>query len=69
MKKASGIGKEWFEQAAAFAEYATGKTVEEVNSIETDETGHNTQADLVSSVTIGIDDFKAVIEKALATAK
>ncbi len=69
MKKASQIGKEWFEQAAAFSEYVAGKTVEEVKAFATDETGHNTEADLVSSVTVGIDEFKTVIEKAFNTAK
>lgn len=69
MRKASPIGKEWFEQAAAFAEYTVGKTVEEVKAFETDETGHNTEADIVSSVTFGIDDFKLILEEALNTAK
>ena len=32
MKKASGIGKEWNEQAEAFAKYTVGKTVSEVNN-------------------------------------
>ncbi len=69
MKKASKIGKEWFEQAAAFSQYIVGKTVEEVKAFTTDETGHNTEADIVSSVTVGIDEFKTVIEKAFNTAK
>lgn len=69
MLKASKIGKEWFEQSAAFSVYATGKTVEELKGIEVDETGHVTDADLVSSVTVGIEDFNIVIEKALASAK
>lgn len=33
MKKASGIGKEWYEQAAAFAKYVEGKTANEVAGI------------------------------------
>lgn len=69
MKKASKIGKEWFEQAAAYAEFATGKTVEDLKGIEVDETGHVTDADLVSSVTVGNEDFNIAIEKALANAK
>ena len=31
MKPASPIGKEWFEQAAAFEDYLVGKTVSEIN--------------------------------------
>ncbi len=69
MKKASKIGKEWYEQAAAFAEFIVGKTVEEVKGFATDETGHNTEADLVSSVTFGIDGFKLIVEEAFNTAK
>lgn len=69
MRKASKIEKEWNEQAAAFAEYIVGKTVEEVKAFETDETGHNTEADIVSSVTFGIDGFKLILEEALNTAK
>jgi hypothetical protein len=69
MRKASKIGKEWFEQAAAYAEFATGKTVEDLKAIEVDETGHVTDADLVSSVTVGNEDFNIAIEKALASAK
>lgn len=64
MKKASAIGKEWNEQAAAFAAYATGKTVEEIKGIAVNEKGAATDADLAASVTVGIGDFVAVVEKA-----
>ena len=33
MRGNSGIGKEWNEQANAFAEYIVGKTVDEVKGI------------------------------------
>lgn len=36
MKKNSGIGKEWYEQVKAFAEYVAGKTVAEIKAIELD---------------------------------
>ncbi len=68
MRGASKIGKEWFEQAASFSEYVLGKTSEEVAAIAVDG-GKATDADLVSSVTVGIDEFQLVIEKAAATAK
>jgi hypothetical protein len=64
MKKASAIGKEWYEQADAFAAYVVGKTVEEIKGIAVDESGHATEEDLVSSVTVGIEDFQTIYEKA-----
>ena len=39
MKAASGIGKEWNEQAAAFASYVTGKTLDEAMGIAVTEEG------------------------------
>lgn len=64
MKKASQIGKEWYEQAAAFAQYVVGKTADEVAAIGMDAEGNATDADLVSSVTVGIDGFLDVVAKA-----
>ena len=69
MKKASQIGKEWYEQADAFAKFIVGKTAEEVTGIAVDEEGSTTDADLVSSVTIGIDAFQSIVTKAAETAK
>ncbi len=69
MKKASKIGKEWDEQAAAFAKYVVGKSVDEVKGIAVNEEGVTTEAELTSSVTVHIADFQKVIEKANATAK
>ncbi len=55
---------EWNEQAAAFASYVTGKTVEEVKGIAVDEGTKPADADLSASVTIAIGGFQALIEKA-----
>ena len=66
MKKASKIGKEWNEQAAAFAKYVTGKTPDQVANIAVNKEGHPTGSDLLASVTIGIDDLKAALAKAAA---
>jgi len=63
MKKASSIGKEWDEQAAAFCAYVTGKTVSEAAGIAVNEKGAPAGADLASSVTVGIGDFLSLIEK------
>lgn len=68
MRKASGIGKEWNEQANAFADYVIGKTVEEVKGIAIDE-GVPAVADLDASVTIHVTDFIAAVEKAVENAQ
>ena len=60
----AGAIAEWNEQAASFAAYVTGKTVDEVNGIAVDESTHPTDADLASSVTIAIGGFQALITKA-----
>jgi hypothetical protein len=65
----SGIGKEWNEQANAFADYVVGKTVDEVKGIAVNQEGIATDADLTSSVTIHIGDFIAGVEKAVANAQ
>ncbi len=63
MKKASTIGKEWNEQAEAFAKYVVGKTVSEVKGIAVKE-GVPTEAELTSSVTVHVTDLMTIIEKA-----
>jgi hypothetical protein len=69
MKKASGIGKEWYEQAEAFAAYVEGMTAEEVKEIKVDEQNYPTQTDLKASVTISIGGFMEGIEKAVGMAQ
>lgn len=69
MKKASGIGKEWDEQASAFASFVEGMTVDEVKGIKVDEQNHPTESDLKSSVTISIGAFMEAIEKAVGMAQ
>ncbi|MBQ9989602.1 MAG: hypothetical protein IJP31_01465 [Lachnospiraceae bacterium] len=64
MKAASSIGKEWNEQAAAFAAYVTGKTIEEVTTIAVTEEGKAGDADLAASVTVSIGSFIQLVEKA-----
>ncbi|HPT87474.1 MAG TPA: hypothetical protein PL004_06435 [Bacillota bacterium] len=69
MKKASKIGKEWNEQAAALAKYVTGKTINQIKGIAVDAGGHPTGSDLKSSVTISINGYIAAIEKAVKQAQ
>ena len=64
-----GAIAEWDAQAAAFASYVVGKTVEEVKGIAVNEGTKPTEADLTSSVTIAIGGFQAAIESAVANAK
>lgn len=69
MKKNSGIGKEWYEQAQAFAEHVKGKTMDEIKAIELDGEGRPTGADLKTSVTIHVNDQIRLLEKATMMAK
>ncbi len=68
MKKASAIGKEWYEQANAFSTYVTGKTIDEVKGIAISAEGLAADTDLVSSVTVHIGSFITVVDKAVASA-
>lgn len=69
MKKASGIGKEWYEQADALSAYVIGKTVKEVKAIAVDESTKPTDAELAASVTVSIGGYVEAIEKAASNAK
>ena len=64
MSKASAIGREWNEQAAAFAAYTVGKTADEVTGIAVSETGGAADADLAASCSIAIGGFQSVVAKA-----
>jgi len=69
MQAVSGIGKEWYEQAEAFEQYVMGKTLEDINGIETDDNGYIKDDTLSTSVTISISDFQAAINKAVENAR
>ena len=69
MKPASGIGKEWFEQAAVLEEYFVGKTSSEVDGIAVDESTKPTDADLLAGVTVSIGGYKTAAVKAVENAK
>jgi hypothetical protein len=69
MKSASAIGKEWNEQANAFAAYVVGKTVDEVNGIAVTSDGLAGDADLAASITVHIGDFIGGVAKAVANAQ
>ncbi len=69
MNKASKIGKEWNEQADAFAKYVVGKTVAEVKGIAVNAEGVPSDKELSATVSIHIADLTAAIEKAVNNAK
>ncbi|MBR5317514.1 MAG: hypothetical protein IKU39_06450 [Lachnospiraceae bacterium] len=69
MRGFSGIGKEWNEQAAYIADYAEGKTVEELKTNAIDEAGMVKDADLASGATIYMGSFIWAIEDAVNNAK
>ena len=57
MGKVSSIGKEWDEQAAAFASYVTGKTVAEALVSPSRRTGNAGAPTSPPPSTIGVGDF------------
>ena len=62
MKRASTIGKEWHEQAAAFARYVPANPA--VAGIAVDAGKRPVDRDLQATVTVGIGDFQAALAKA-----
>ncbi len=60
MKAISPIGKEWYEQAAGFCAFITGKTLDEAIAIAV----NPSETDVVASCTIGTEDFLKLIVKA-----
>ncbi len=68
MKAASSIGREWNEQADAFAAYCVGKTADEVAGIAVTESGTAADADLSASCTVHIGGFQEVVVKAVNNA-
>lgn len=67
MKSASPIGKEWYEQVAAFEAWAKGKTAEEVKA-GIGEDGYASDADLKAGCTIYANGFATVTAKAVENA-
>lgn len=69
MKKASSIGKEWYEQAKALGDWMVGKSVDEIKAMKTTQRDDShpavpDEADLTSTVTITVQDYIAGLEKA-----
>ena len=64
-----GAVAEWYEQAAALASYAVGKTVDELKAGAVGETGYAQDADLATSATIYLGGYVSAIEVAVAEAE
>lgn len=74
--KANGsqIGREWYEQANALADWMKGKTVAEITGLKTKEVDENHKrvpdvSDLLSSVTIDVGDYLDALKLAYDNAK
>ena len=67
MVKASEIGKEWFQQADALAQFAVGKTVEEVKSGISG--GYASDVDLATKASIYLGGYVSAVERAVENAK
>lgn len=68
MKAYAGSKYEWNEQAQALADYAVGKTVDELKNGAVNESGKAKDADLAATATIYIGGYVAGIEAAAANA-
>ena len=69
MKAYGGAAYEWYEQAAALASFAVGKTAEELRSGAVNESGKANDADLATTATIYLGGYVAAIEQAVANAQ
>lgn len=68
MKYASEIGKEWYEQIAAFEAYAKGKTADEI-AAAVGADGYAADADLKAGCTMHITDIAKAVAFAAANAQ
>ena len=68
MKGASPIGKEWYEQIAAFEAWAKGKTADQITA-GVGENGSPSDADLKAGCTINVTDIAAAVANAVNNAQ
>ncbi len=74
MKAVSTIGKNWFEQIAELEKWMVGKTVDEIKALKVKQRDASHVAvpdvpELTSLVTITVEEYLEVVEKAYNTAK
>ncbi len=68
MKGASPIGKEWYEQIAAFEDWAKGKTADQITAA-IDGEGYASDADLKAGCTIHVGDITTAVANAVNNAQ
>lgn len=73
MKKASPIGKEWYEQMASLEEWMVGKTIDEIMAMPVKEKDENHKSvpdveELTTSVTMTVEGYLAAVEDAVNNA-
>jgi len=64
MKAKSPIGKEWYEQVAAFEKWMTGKAIGSITTLKVTESGKPDIPELTSSVTISVESLIAAVQEA-----
>ena len=69
MANASSIKKEWYQQAAAMADYTEGKTVEQLKNGDISNGYASEGSDLAASATIYLGGYVSAIEVAVNNAK
>ena len=69
MKAYGNATYEWYEQAAALANYAKGKTLDQLKNGAIGESGKPTDADLASTATIYLGGYVSAIEEAVNNAQ
>ena len=69
MKQYGGAKYEWYQQAAALASYAVGKTAGQLRSGAIDESGYAADADLATSATIYLGGLVSAIDQAVQDAR
>ncbi len=65
MKKASSIGREWYEQIAELEKWMIGKTIDQITAVKSPAD----EADLKSKVTVSISDYQAAVAEAVSNAR
>lgn len=69
MKVASSIGLEWNEQIAGFGKKIAGKTAKEVSDLKLNEAGKAADADILATITVGLQGYMDAVAESFANAK
>src|SRR5690606_19323519 len=69
MIKASGIGREWYEQIEAVEEWMIGKTAAEITNMPLNDEGATTDVDLAAKATMTLTGYQAAVLEAIENAR